>query len=76
MYAKQLQKAVDDWPKTDWWLIAEHSARRGSDRVLDRFSRGEIEVPRGTTWEFETRTGDGGIGQLYGRLVANGGPVD
>lgn len=77
VYKKQLEGAVDYWrksknrtPRNPWWLIAEHSQRRGSEETLKRFSRGEIELPRGTTWEFETRETRGGKGALYGRLVA------
>lgn len=75
VYKKQLEGAVEYYQKTNaanrspWWLIAEHSERRGSEAVLAKFAKGAIELPRGTSWEFETRETDEGKGQLYGRIL-------
>lgn len=81
MYAEKLAAAVEHFntaadDRTPWFLIATHSERRGSEAVLAKLQRGEILLPTGTTWEFETRKQDDGRGGLYGRLVSCGGPPD
>lgn len=79
VYARKLQEIIEKAEAGDpggWWLICESKNRRASQAVLGRIRRGEIEVPVGSHWEFETRQARGGKGRLYGRLLSVDEAVD
>lgn len=75
LYAEQLAKAVEhhrNHPKDQsWWLISSHTSKHAANAALGRLRRGQVELPDGTEWEFQTRTeATTERGLLYGRLIS------